>query len=85
MPFGSLGMLLFTKRRIFNTGHSRTFALPLDWSGRNADHVFIIYGDYLLIIPEESVEQIDLQRLQSLLKELLNKDGGLVDPSGEAD
>jgi hypothetical protein len=72
-------MIRTQTRLIFNVGGSRTFTLPVDWPGRRADRVYTIYDDFLLIVPEELAEQIDLQQVQSIL----TKESGAHAPSRE--
>ena len=69
-------MLRTITRRIFTTGNSRTFALPLDWPGRNDDRVFVVYDDFLLIISEDLAKQIDIQQFTSILRDPLLKEHG---------
>ena len=61
-------MIRTVTRRIFDTGNSRTFALPRDWSGKDTDRVFVLYDDYLLIIPEDLAEQETIERFAAMLK-----------------
>jgi hypothetical protein len=76
-------MIKSIERRIFNTGNSRTFALPPDWVGRNGEKAYIIYDDFLIIIPEDFEDRIDLQRIKSLIEELRIMGGESSDPSRE--